>query len=135
MTARLSTKKASIYFLCFAALLLQLSTSVHSQSQVYTDGQLIQIGQDVYQKRDFVGAVMFLFAYIQKNPQALSTNSQFNKEVQTAYQFSLDQVRNAWVAGQVAQNRPGPGGSPGVGMVTQGLGVRPPPLTIPPNAR
>jgi hypothetical protein len=113
--------------------LLLVSKSAHSDTQRYSDSQLIQIGQDVYNKGDYVAASMFLFAYIQKNPQALSTNSQFTAEVQKAYQFSLDEVRKAWNTHQTAPSQAS--NQQGVGKVTQGLGTAPPPLRIPDNAR
>jgi hypothetical protein len=107
---------------------LGLASSLHSQTQRYTDDQLLRIGQDVYLKRDYVGASLFLFAYIQKNPQLMSTNAELSSQVQSAYQYSLNQVRSAWTVSLKAQGDAG-------GSTTSGLSSPPPPLRIPPNAK
>jgi len=114
-------------FLLLTLLLLSTST-LHSQAQVYTTDQLIQIGRDVYKQGDYVGASMFLFAYIQKQPALMSNNPQFGAQVQKAYQFSLDAARKAWNASP--KQSAGSTNIPNLGSSTQGLSV-PPPLDIP----
>src|SRR5262245_57305380 len=127
MNMRLSLGSVLLCLVCTMALLSQFSTPVYSEAQRYSDSQLIQIGQDVYSKGDYVGALMFLFAYIQKNPQVLSTNPQFRAEVQTAYEFCLRQVRSAWDSRQVASSASATNQS-GVGSKISGMGSAPPPL-------
>ena len=118
--------------ICLFALLFSATSpdqSVHSQVQVYTARQIVNIANDVYGKRDYVAASMFWFAYIQMNPPELANNPAFNAEVQAAWKHSSDTVRQMWDVGQRAANR-----SPD-GSVTAGLGGRPPQVHIPNDAK
>jgi hypothetical protein len=105
-----------------------------AETQVYSEDDLVRIGNDVYMKGDYIGASLFLFAYIQKNPALMTSNPDFANQVQRNYQYSLDQVRKAWserdqLRAQVRQ----PAGS-GIGSTSSGLTqAPPPPLKIPPN--
>jgi hypothetical protein len=108
-----------------------LTSTLHSQTQRYSDDQLVSIGQDVYRKGDYAAASLFLFAYIQKNPELMSTDAEFAAEVQKAYQYSLDQVRSALSERDRLKVQVAAQAHDGIGSTTSGLHEAPPPLNIP----
>jgi hypothetical protein len=107
----------------------------HAQTQVYSTDDLVRIGNDVYTKGDYIGASLFLFAYIQKNPDLMTSNPDWAKQVQRNYQYSLDQVRKAWnERDQLQAQARQAAARQGVGSTSSGLTqAPPPPLNIPPN--
>jgi hypothetical protein len=116
-------------------LVLVFAPLSHAQTQVYSEDDLVRIGNDVYKKGDYIGASLFLFAYIQKNPELMVSNADWAKQVQRNYQYSLDQARQAWnERDQLQAQARQQAARSGLGSTTAGLTqAPPPPLNIPPN--
>jgi len=129
MKRKFFQNKLSVHLILLLTLPLFLNTVLDSQTPLFSDDQLVRIGQDVYRKGDYIGASLYLFAYIQKRPALISNNAAFEKEVQGAYQYSLDEVRRAWSERQSLSksNR----GDESDASITHGLHRPPPPLNIP----
>lgn len=71
---------------------LLLLFSFPAESQLYSENQLINYGIEYYKQMQYLKASLFLFAYIQKQPD-LMQNPKFAKEVQDAYIHSLNQAQ------------------------------------------
>jgi hypothetical protein len=134
MKAVTHTTNAFWRFLALGLVMLFAPLS-HAQTQVYTTDDLVRIGNDVYQKGDYIGASLFLFAYIQKNPALMTSNPDWAKQVQRNYQYSLDQARKAWnERDQLQAQARQAAARQGLGSTSSGLTqAPPPPLNIPPN--
>ena len=76
---------------CFLLLLPVLVCS-RSECQILSDDQLVQRGNDKLQSSDFPRAAVYLFAYMQRNPQLMSTYPKFAQEVQDGYEYAINQV-------------------------------------------
>jgi hypothetical protein len=114
-------------------LLLPVLVCSRSECQIYSDDQLVQMGNAKLQGYDFPMASVYLFAYIQRNPQLMSTHPDFAKDVQKGYQYALDQVNQTTrerdqLKGQLAQAR---AQADGKGMSQQEIRERPPQIVIP----
>jgi hypothetical protein len=126
--------KLVLWRLCFFAL-LPIIVSAGALCQSLTDAQLIKMGKSAYDHWDYPQASVYLFAYIQRNPPSMANNVEFAKQVQDAYQHSIDAVNQGLkerdqLRTQLAQAR----SESGVGMTTAGITIPPPPLNIPPEA-
>jgi hypothetical protein len=106
-------------------LLLVFAPLSRAQTQVYSDDQLVRIGNDDYIKGDYISASLFLFAYIQKKPALMTSKPDFANQVQRNWQFSRDQVWKAWNDRARLEDN----SSTSAGL-TQ---APPPPLKIPPQ--
>ena len=61
-------------------------------AQVYSAEQLFDLATNYYHQQDFLNSAVFLFAYLQRSPQAMDMDAKFADQVRKAYQFSHDQV-------------------------------------------
>jgi hypothetical protein len=114
-------------------LLLPVLVCSRSECQIYSDDQLVQMGTDKLKSSDFPMASVYLFAYIQRNPQLMSAHPKFAKEVQVGYQYALDQVNQTikerdQLKGQLAQAR---AEADGKGMTQAEIRQPPPRIEIP----
>jgi len=114
-------------------LLLPVLVCSRSECQIFSDDQLVQMGNDKLRSSDFPMASVYLFAYIQRNPQLMSTHPKFAKEVQVGYQYALDQVIQTikdrdQLKGQLAQAR---AEADGKGMSQAEIRQQPPRIEIP----
>jgi len=128
MSTKRSFGKTVACFCAVVALSIVFDRTVYSDANRYTDTQLILIGDDALRKHDFPGALMFLFAYIQKNPPALANNPTFYASVQAGYERAREEVRQAVAQQQALAVAP-------KGSTTDGLSRPLPRITIPPDAK
>lgn len=81
--------------LLIVLLLTILSVSLYSQTRVNSDEELFDNGYYAYQRHDWSQAAIYLFAYIQKAPVAISSNPKQAGDVAKAYEYSLNRVNQA----------------------------------------
>jgi hypothetical protein len=117
-------------------LLLALSISLYSRAagppRTFTDEELFDMGLSAYNEHAWVNAAVYLYAYVQRNPRALSdpTHAQ---QVETAYGYCVRQInqavseRDQLKAQLDALSQPGTG----LGRTTSGITVPPPALNKP----
>jgi|SRR6185503_3699006 len=116
-----------IVTLAILAFNVALSVRPSTASSVLTDEQLFDAGYAGYQRDDFLTAVVYLYAYIQRNPQALS-NTEWADEVNKAFSHSWSTVDFAFKLGVEEQRRQAansPPPPPGLGRTTGGITVKP----------
>lgn len=114
MNKHRSNNSRPIKFIFTILLLLLLPVSLDSRptsSPVsYTDEDLFNMGLDAYNQRSWVNAAVYLFAYVQRDPQALS-DATHAAQVQAAYSYAVDRINTAVTEYQAqiaaAQNQPG----------------------------
>ena len=128
-TATLSVQFRPQILVC--VLLLVLTSTLRAQTQVYSPDALIRIGQDAYLKQDYVAASFFLFAYIQSRPSLMATNPEFAAQVQSAFTFSQNNVREGLQKGTDCRNAQQAKSAGGLGSTSSGLSSAPPRLEIP----
>lgn len=79
----------------FLLVIVVICISVFGQAQVNTRSQLLDLGRKAYKARNFVDAAVYFYAYIQRSPNLKSTNPEHFAQVQTAYNFSVQQAQRA----------------------------------------
>jgi hypothetical protein len=95
--------------------------------QLYTEDGLYENGIKDYNNGDWQYASIYLFALIQKNPQAFTDDPSFKTEVTKAFDYSMTNLRSQVANAKTysaQQSQP----KDGVGPSQQGLSSPPPPL-------
>lgn len=95
------------------------------ESQVYSDDQLLNYGIQSYDQFDYSKAALYLFAYIQRQPDAMTQNQEFAQSVQKAYSYSQRALDSQ------LQSKASSESQPGIGRTTSGLTEAPPELKRP----
>jgi hypothetical protein len=116
------------------SLLLPLSMSTPSSSQVLSESQLFDEAWRAYTTRDFAAASIYLFAYIQRRPADLANNPSRASEVQNAFDFARNQVAEDIAQGRHDRKRVEEleaHASGGIGSSTRGVTAPPPILAMP----
>jgi len=89
------------------------------------------MGHNAYKARDYVDAAVYLYAYIQTTPQLSSSDPGHLAQVQTAYDFSVQQARQAVVDRDNLRLQLASQPHDGVGSTVSGITIAPPPLDPP----
>ena len=119
-----SKKIRNLGFIIGLFLLLSL-ISAPAHAKTYTDEYLLDTGVKAYERDDLVTAVMYLFAYKERNPDLLQKNPKFRKELIDALDYCIKELKKSEVAlGKIRKNNTPVGFS--VAKIT-----KPPSITIP----
>lgn len=102
-----------------------------AHAQVYSDDLLFDYGIQRYDQADYPRAAVFLFAYIQRQPDMMKQDQTFAKSVHDAYQYSQMQLDSKWQAAASPEQQ----SQSGIGRTTAGLTVPPPELKRPEKAQ
>src|SRR6266851_7723019 len=130
---QLKNPPRSYQVLATTLLLLLLSVSLLSypaSPQTYTDEDLFEKGFSSYNNRAWLDAAVYLYAYVQRAPQALS-DSAHAKQVSEAYNYCLEQIKWAFTERDRFGAQLDAQAATGVGRSTQGLTLPPPALDKP----
>jgi hypothetical protein len=116
-------------------LLLMLSVSLfgHPPSpQTYTDEDLFEKGFTSYHNQAWLDAAVYLYAYVQRTPEALSHRAHA-KQVSEAYNFALERIKWTFTErDQLRAQLEAQEAAAGRGRKTGGLTTTPPALERPP---
>lgn len=121
---------------CFISFLLScMSFSANSFAQVMSDKALYANGHKYFNERNWQYASIYLFAYQQRNPEALANDPNFQKELTKAFDHCMASLSDDLTDlkkcnAEVASLKRKLGN--GVGSFTQGLET-PPPVLRPPS--
>lgn len=108
-----------------ASVLLIMLFYSSAPAQVYSDDQLLDYGIQSYEQFNYPRAALFLFAYIQRQPDAMRQDQGFAQSVQEAYGYSQRQL-DSQLQSKASTQLP-----PGIGRTTGGLKESPPELKRP----
>ncbi len=89
---RTSTRLAKrIVYSTFGAVLLLLAFTCHLQAQVLSDDELYDEASKASRERsDFAAAMMYIYAYIQRNPKDMQTDSNHKNQVLNFHKWTSD---------------------------------------------
>jgi hypothetical protein len=96
-------------------------------AQIYSDDQLLDYGIHSYDEGNYPRAAVFLFAFIQRQPDMMTQDQNFAKSVHEAYQYSQMRLDSKWQVAESPQQQP----QLGTSRTTSGLTVQPPELKRP----
>ncbi len=123
---------------CLFYVIVFLCATIHAPAQVMSDEGLYANGQLNYEKNNWHYAAIYLFSFIQRNPNVIKNDAVFKKEVVEAFDHcmtslnrqvvDLEKCNEKVVAFESKNNN-------GATSVTQGLGTTPPPLRKPSKVR
>lgn len=113
-----------IILVCLALICIPLLT----HPQVYTSNRLFDLGYSAYHARNFVDAAVYLYAYIQGSPELRAADPAHLAQVQNAYDFSVNEARQAVIDRNKLRAQLANQTHEGLGSTTSGLTVPPPPL-------
>jgi hypothetical protein len=112
-------------------LLLSISLFSHPASpQTYTDEDLFEKGLSSYNNQAWLDAAVYLYAYVQRSPQALSDNAHA-KQVSDAYNYCLERIKGAFTDRDRFKAQLEAQAAAGLGRTTIGLTLPPPALDKP----
>jgi hypothetical protein len=120
-----STSKRCLYAAFSVFLIILFYSQV--ESQIFSDDQLLNYGIQSYDQMNYSKAALYLFAYIQRQPDAMTQDQDFAQSVQKAYSYSQMKLDTQLQSVPSSQSQP----QPGIGRTTQGLEVPPPELKKP----
>jgi hypothetical protein len=87
-------------------LLLCMATSSTLFAQaVETDSELFERGFAAYSAHDDINAAVYLFAYMQRNPQAMVNDPRHARSVREVYAATISNVQSALTQGKQAQQQ------------------------------
>ena len=120
-----------IFYCVRAFLLASLVCATPSRAQVLSDDNLLQQASSAYNQNDYLHAAMDLFAYIQRDPEAMRQDPDHAASVRQAIKYCEDRTRFAFTEAERAKAAKTASSSSGIGSSVSGLSSAPPALKKP----
>ena len=131
-------KKSGVHLLCAVFIFFFLGTGQSISGQVLSNEALYANGHKTYNDANWQYAAVYLYALLQRNPDAFRTDPAFKKEVHEAYNHSIGKLNQqvvdlkncrSQVASLTKRN------DDDQGSTSAGLGTKPPRLRPPSTVR
>jgi len=128
MTASFGTTRS--YLIAFNCLLFLLVVSCPAQART-SDDELYNRGELAYNRYDYVSALMYLFAYKERDPSMMREHPNFARDVDEAIDYSRNQLQNSLNDLSELRSRLASQSRNGIGSSVSGLTAAPPQLHRP----